>query len=85
MLSKYVKTCTFWHFNGFFRFAVTHKNHVKRGPDCGMCCIFSEKQACIARRQPSELFDNVFVQAFLSLLASFKPIFSVNKHFGSKP
>ena len=31
------------------------------------------------------MFDNVFVQAFLSLLASFKPIFSVKKHFGSKP
>ena len=79
------KTCTFWHFNGFFQFAITCKNHVTRGPNCGMCCIFSEKQAWIARHQPSELFDNVFVQAFLSLLASVKPIFSVSKHFGSKP
>ena len=59
-------------------------NHVTRGPDCGMCCIFSEKQACIARHKPSELFENVFVQAVLSLLASVKLIFSVNKHFGSK-
>ena len=83
MLLKYVKICIFWHFNGFFWFAVTRKNPVT--PDCGMCCIFSEKQACIARSQPSELFDNVFVQAVLSLLASVKPIFSVNKHFGSKP
>ena len=86
MLSKYVKICTFWHFNGLFWFAVTHKNHVTSGPDCGMCCIFSEKQVCIARCQPSELFDNVYVQAaVLSLLASVKPVFSVNKHFGLKP
>ena len=78
------KLCTFWHFNGFFQFAVTRKYHVTRGPDCGMCCIFNEKQASMARRQPSELFDNVFVQAVLSLLASVKPTLSVNKHFSSK-
>ena len=82
MLSKYMH---FWHFNGFFRFAVKRKNHVTRGLDCGMCCIFSERQACIARHQPSELFKNVLVQAVLSLLANVKPIFNVNKNFGTKP
>ena len=48
------KICTFWHFNGFFCFAVSRKNHVTRGPT-GICCVFSEKQACIARRHPSEM------------------------------
>ena len=71
------KICTFG-INGFFRFAVMRKNHVTRGPDCDMCSIFTEKQACIARHQPSELFDNVLVQAVLS------PILRINKQFGLK-
>ena len=55
---------------------IASKSHHKRT---------SEKQACVARRQPSELLESVFVQIILSLLASVKSIFSVNKHFGSKP
>ena len=51
--------------------SVSHKNHITRGPDCGMC---SEKQACIARCQPSELLENLFVQAVLSLLGHTKLI-----------
>ena len=78
--NTYVKNMHFLAFQWILPVAVRRKNHVTRGPYCGMCCIFSEKQACIARRQLSELFDNVFVQAFLSLLASVKPIFSVKKH-----
>ena len=42
-----------------------------------MCCIFSEKQACIRR----ELFENAFVQVVLSLSPSVKSIFSVNKQY----
>ena len=53
-------------------------------PDNGMHCTFSEKQACITRYQPSELFENVFVQVVLSLIASVKLIFSINKHFSTK-
>ena len=82
MLSKYIH---FWHFNGFLRFAVKRKNHITRGLDYGMCCLFSERQACIAKHQPSELFKNVFVQAVLSQLASVKSIFNANKNFGMKP
>ena len=44
MLSKYAI------FGILMYFAVRRKNHVINGPDCGMCCILSEKQAYIARR-----------------------------------
>ena len=62
---------------------VSSKNHVTRGLDCEMCCNFSEKQACITRRQPSELLENVFVQVMLSPIANDKPIFILNKHIAS--
>ena len=76
---------SFRHFNKLFHFVVSRKNHINKGPDCGKCYIFSEKQACITRRQALELFENMFVQVVLSLLANVKPIFSIKKHFSMKP
>ena len=51
------------------------------------CAVYSVKNklAYVARRQLSELFENMLVQAVLSLLASVKPIFRINKHYGLKP
>ena len=71
MLSKYV-------LSGILMDSFVLQYHIKfTSPedtrDGGMCCIFSEKQTCIARRQPSELFENVFLQVVLSLLTSVKP------------
>ena len=44
----------------------------------GCVVLFIEKQTCITGSQPSELFDNAFIQIVLSLLACVKPSFSVN-------
>ena len=41
--------------------------------------FYSEKQVSVARCQPLELFCNVFIQAFLSLLAAVTLVFGVNK------
>ena len=49
----------FRHFNGFFCFVVSLQNNVTRGLDYGMCRIFSEKQACVASRQPLELLEHM--------------------------
>ena len=48
------------------------------------CAEFSVKNK-LAQDASYQLFENMFVQVVLSLLASVKPIFSVNKHFVPLP
>ena len=81
-----IKICTYQHLMGFsslqyrIKFTLPEDQTVK-------CSVFSVKNKLrgIARHQPSELFENLFVQVILSSLANVKLNFNVKKHFSSKP
>ena len=68
-----------WHYCDLFRFAVLRIITSPGGQTMECVVFYSEKQVSVARFQPLELFSNVFIQVFLSLLATVVLVFGVNK------
>ena len=69
----------FFAFSWILPFCGIAYNHVTRGQTMECVYFYSEKQVFVARCQPLELFCNVFIQVFLSLLATVTLVFGVNK------